>query len=210
MITRRTAGAALLIYAVATFAANTIIAAPGGTYSAKGVARYTSSGHYGIAFAAAYLGCLGAVALLPFVLGMRAEIGRLGDLAWGLGVAAATTGVIGWFIAGGVDVAMAEGGTVVKAGVTSPTVYALTEIGNLLSWCAPALFIGGVALLLSRAKSLPRWVRVFSAVAGVCGILAPFFFTYFIYLLWTLVLGLILVARHATPTSAAQVQASLV
>ena len=136
------------------------------------------------------------MALLPFVLGVRAEIGRLGELAWGLGVAAATTGVIGWFIAGGVDVAMAEGGTSVRAGVTNPTVYALTEIGNLLSWCAPALFMGVVAILLSRTKSLPRWLRVFSAVAGVCGILAPFFFTYFIYLLWTLVLGVTLVARQ--------------
>ena len=120
MITRRTAGAALLVYAVATFAANSFIAAPGGTYEPTTVARYVSSGHYGIAFAAAYLGCLGALALLPFVLGVRAEIGRLGELAWGLGVAAATTGVIGWFIAGGVDVAMAEGGSAVKAASHEP------------------------------------------------------------------------------------------
>jgi hypothetical protein len=211
MTTRRTAGAALLVYAVATFAANTIIAAPGGEYESKAVSAFVSSGHYAIAFAAAYLGCLGAVALLPFVLGVRTEIGRHGDLAWGLGVAAVTTGVIGWFIAGGVDVAMAEGGTSVHAGVTSPTVYALTEIGNLLSWCAPALFMGVVAILLSQTKSLPRWLRVFSAVAGVCGILAPFFFTFFIYLLWTLVLGLALLAQRATTTSSApQLQPSLV
>jgi hypothetical protein len=211
MIARRTAGAALLVYAVATFAANALIAAPGGEYEPKAVSDYVSSGHYAIAFGAAYLGCLGAVALLPFVLGMRTEIGRLGDLAWGLGVAAATTGVIGWFIAGGVDVAMAEGGTRVHAGVTSPTVYALTEIGNLLSWCAPALFIGVVAILLSRANSLPRWLRVFSAVAGVCGILAPFFFTFFVYLLWTLVLAVTLVLRRVTTTSPVlQPQPSLV
>ena len=137
------------------------------------------------------------MALLPFVLGVRAELGHLGELAWGLGVAAATTGVIGWFISGGVDVAMAEGGSSVRAGVTHPTVYTLTEIGNLVSWCAPALFMGIVAILLSRATSLPRWLRVFSAVAGVCGILAPFFFTFFVYLLWTLVLGITLVSRRA-------------
>ena len=144
-MTRRTAGAALLVYALATFAANSLIAAPGGEYESKTVTDFASSGHYAIAFAAAYIGCLGAVALLPFVLGMRAEIGHLGELAWGLGVAAATAGVIGWFITGGVDVAMAEGGSIVKAGVTNPTVYTLTEIGNLLSWCAPALFMGDVA-----------------------------------------------------------------
>jgi hypothetical protein len=209
MIARRTAGAALLVYAVATFAANTVMAAPGGEYDPNAVANYISSGHYAIAFAAAYLGCLGALALLPFVLGVRAEVGRLGELAWSLGVAAATTGVIGWLIAGGVDVAMAEGGSDVRAAVTNPTIYVLTEIGNLLSWCAPALFMGVVAILLSRAKSLPYWLRVFSLVAGVCGILAAFFFTYFVYLLWTLVLGLTMVARAST-SAAPHVQPSLV
>lgn len=208
MITRRTAGAALLVYASATFVANTFIAAPGGEYEPKLVTDFVSSGHYAGTFAFAYLGCLGAVALLPFVLGVREELGHLGELAWGLGVAAATTGVIGWFISGGVDVAMAEGGSRVKAGVTHPTIYTLTEIGNLVSWCAPALFMGIVAILLSRVASLPGWLRIFSVVAGVCGILAPFFFTFFVYLLWTLVMGVALVAQrtHSTP----QIQPSLV
>lgn len=211
MTTRRTAGAALLTYAVTTFAANTLIAAPGGEYEPKAVSDFISSSHYAIAFTAAYIGCLGAVALLPFVLGVRKEIGHHGDLAWGLGVAAAATGVVGWFVAGGVDVAMAEGGSRVHAGVTNPSVYVFTEIGNLLSWCAPALFIGVVAILLSRTQSFPRWLRVFSAVAGVCGILAPFFFTFFIYLLWTVVLALALLVQRATTTSSApQPQPSLV
>jgi hypothetical protein len=209
MITRRTAGAALLVYTVATFAANAFIAAPGGSYEPKVVTTFVSSGHYAMAYTTAYLGCLGAVALLPFVLGVRAEIGHLGELAWGLGIAAAATGVIGWFITGGVDVAMAEGGSSVHNGVTSPTVYTLTEIGNLVSWCAPALFMGIVAILLSRTASLPRWLRIFSAVAGVCGILAPFFFTYFVYLLWTLVLGFTWVSQRSS-SSAAQAQPSLV
>ena len=198
MITRRTAGVALLLYGVATFVANALIAAPGGQYDPASVAKFVDSGHFPIAFAAAYLGCLGAVAVLPFVLGIRDELGPFSDLAWGLGVAAATTGVIGWFVSAGVDVAMAEGGTTVPAGVPHPVVYTITEIGNLLSWCAPALFIGIVAILLSRVPTLPRWLRIFSAVAGVCGILAPFFFTYFLYLLWTLVLGATLAARRSS------------
>lgn len=197
MITRRTAGAALLLYGVATFAANSLIAAPGGQYEADGVASYVRSGHFPVAFAAAYLGCLGAVAVLPFVLGIRGQLGPASDLAWGLGVAAATTAVIGWFVSAGVDVAMAEGGSTVPAGVPHPVVYTITEIGNLLSWCAPALFIGIIAILLSRVQTLPRWLRVFSAVAGVCGILAPFFFTYFLYLLWTLAFGASLMARRS-------------
>lgn len=208
MITRRTAGAALLLYAVATFVANALIAAPGGQYEAAGVANYVDSGHFPVAFAAAYLGCLGAVSVLPFVLAIRGQLGPWSDLAWGLGVAAATTSVIGWFVSAGVDVAMAEGGSTVPAGVPHPIVYMITEIGNLLSWCAPALFIGIIAILLSRVQTLPRWLRTFSAVAGVCGILAPFFFTYFIYLLWTLTFAATLMARRSS--SEPQLQKSIV
>lgn len=207
MIARRTAGAALLLYGVATFVANALIDAPGGQYEPGGVVNYVDSGHFPVAFAAAYLGCLGALAVLPFVLGIRDELGPFSDLAWGLGVAAATTGVIGWFVSAGVDVAMAEGGSTVPAGVPHPVVYTITEIGNLLSWCAPALFLGVVAILLSRAPTLPRWLRIFSAVAGVCGILAPFFFTFFLYLLWTLVFGTTLVTRRTS--SARQPQESI-
>ncbi len=54
----------------------------------------------------------------------------------------------------------------------------------------------------------PRWLRIFSAVAGVCGILAPFCFTFFAYRLWTLVCGVTLVTRR-TP-SARRPQESLV
>jgi hypothetical protein len=208
MITRRTAGFALLLYGLATFAANTFIAAPGGQYEPAGVSNYVDSGHFALAFAAAYVGCLGAVAVLPFVLGIRDELGAHGDLAWGLGVGAATTGVIGWFISAGVDVAMAEGGSAVPAGVPHPVVYTITEIGNLVSWCAPALFVGIVAILVSRVPTLPRWLRIFSTVAGVCGILAPFFFTFFLYLVWVLVFGVALVAKRTMPV--AQPRASLV
>lgn len=195
MITRRTAGAALMLYGVATLTANALIAAPGGQYEPAGVDSFLAKAHFPVAFAGAYLGCMASVALLPFVLGIRREVGHLGDLAWGLGVAAATTGVVGWFISAGVDVAMAEGGSTVQNGVPHPVVFTITEIGNLVSWCAPALFVGLVAILLSRVTTLPRWLRVFTAVAGVCGILAPFFFTFFVYLLWTLVFGATLVTR---------------
>ncbi len=200
MTTRRTAGFALLLYGVATFVATALIGAPGGQYEPAKVTAFVDSGHFALAFAAAYVGCLGAVAVLPFVLGIRSELGSRGDLAWGLGVAAATTGVVGWFISAGVDVAMAEGGTVVPAGVPHPVVYTITEIGNLVSWCAPALFVGIVAILLSRVPTLPRWLRIFSVVAGVCGILAPLFFTFFLYLVWVLVLGAVL-ATKSTPVA---------
>lgn len=196
MISHRAAGTALLVYGVGTFVANALISAPGGEYDVRSVSAYTAEGHRPLAFAAAYLGCVAALAVLPFVLGVRAHLASVADLGWGLAVGAATTGVIGWFVAGGVDVAMAEGGLAVVGGVPPSAVYTFTEIGNLLAWCAPALFVGVIALLLSRIEVLPRWLRIFSVVAGVCGILAPFFFTYFVFLLWVLTFGAVLVTRE--------------
>jgi hypothetical protein len=75
--------------------------------------------------------------------------------------------------------------------------HTIGEIAGLLAGCAPAFCIGVVALLMTRTP-LPGWLRAFTAVAGVCGILAPLYFTFFVYLLWTLVCGAAL-ARSRTP-----------
>ena len=46
--------------------------------------------------------------------------------------------------------------------------------------------------MLAARSTLPGWLRAFSAVAGVCGILAPLFFTYFVFTLWTIAAGITL------------------
>jgi hypothetical protein len=107
---------------------------------------------------------------------------------------------VGAFVAGGVDVAMAEGHASIRSGVSAPVVYTLTEIGNLLAVCGPALCMGVAALALAVRGPLPTWLRVFSAIAGVCGVLAPYFFTYFVFLLWAVVAGLTLAARRTDHT----------
>ena len=83
--------------------------------------------------------------------------------------------------------AMAEGGPTVQTGITHPAVYVLTEIGNLMAVCAPPCSSGSRSC--SPCGALPGWLRVASVVAGICGILAPLFFTYFVFVLWTLVFG---------------------
>jgi hypothetical protein len=118
---------------------------------------------------------------------------RSGDLLWGLSVAAMSISVVGWFVDGGLVVAMAEGGHTVQVGTPDPIVYVITETGNLLAVCAPAFFIGVAAIVLAMRGSLPGWLRVFSVVAGICGILAPGFFTLFVFVLWTFVFGVKLI-----------------
>jgi hypothetical protein len=178
--------------------------APGGEYATSGVPHYVSSGHWPAAFAVAYLGAMAALGLGVFGHGLRTSDGlvghALGDLCWALAIAGTTLSVGGFFVAAGVDVAMAEGGHTVQAGVPHPIVYTLTEIGNLLLVCAPAFFAGVIAMVLAARSTLPTWLRVFSGVAGVCGILAPFYVTYFVFVLWVLVAGVaLLVSSRRVP-----------
>ena len=119
---------------------------------------------------------------------------------WGLSIPAVATGVVGWFIGAGVVVATAEGGPDITAGIPLPVAHTIGEIAGLLGGCAPALFIGVVAIMLWRTD-LPLWLRGFSVVAGVCGILAPLFFTLFVFVLWTLVCGVSLMRLQSSPAT---------
>ena len=192
MNNRQAGGTALLVYGLATsFAFMTN--APGGDYVESNVAQFIAPGRMWTAFGLAYLGILGALAALVFGHYIRDEVGSARGLFSGLAVAATATSLVGWFLTGGVAVAMAEGGPAVRGAVPHPVVYTLTEVGNLLAVCAPALCVGVAAFLLAARSALPRWLRVFSVVAGVCGVLAPFYFTYMLFVLWTVVAGVTLV-----------------
>lgn len=206
---RRTGGIALVTYGVVTTLAF-MNSAPGGAYSDSDVVAFISSGHSWAAFALAYLGIIGALAILVLGIHLRDEVGANGpngsvgsggsggsdgsgrDLVGALAVTGAATSLTGWFVTGGIAVAMAEGGAPVRDAIAHPVVYTLGEIGNLLAVCSPALCVGVIAIVLAARAALPRWLRVFSVVAGVCGILAPFFFTYFLFVLWTVVAGVFL------------------
>lgn len=192
---RRIAGLGLVTFGIGTLVSLMAANIPGGDYEPAKVVAYLAPGHAVRTFAIAYLGIASLIGLLAFGQGMRAELGRLGDTAWALSIAALATGVVGWFIGAGVVVATAEGGSAITAGIPLPVAHTIGEIAGLLGGCAPALFIGVVALLMTRVATLPMWLRVFSGVAGLCGILAPLFFTMFVFVLWTLVTGVVLLAR---------------
>jgi hypothetical protein len=201
-----------MTYALATPLAFAAGGAPGGDYTDNLVTSYIGSDHWVLAWLYCYLGAAGAVGLLIFGLRWHSSTGSSGDTLRGLTLAAAAVSVVGWFVDGGVVVSMAEGGRAVQSGVPHPVVYTLTETGNLLAVCAPAFFMGIGAILLATRSPMPRWLKVFSVVAGLCGILAPLFFTYGLYVLWTVVFAGWLLAggRRAAPTAAASREASLV
>ena len=208
MTTRRAAGIALICYALGTLFAFAPYS-PGGDYSDTAVATFVSSGHMWGAFASAYLGVFSALLLLVVGLALRDEVGSLRDAFFALTAVGATTSMVGFFLSGGVAVSMAEGGSVVRTGVPHPVVYTLTETGNLLSVCAPALCVGLASLMFVRRVALPTWLTVFTVVAAVCGVLAPFYFTYLLYLLWALVAGALLALRR-TPAAVTEAHAARV
>ena len=193
----RSAGIGLLVYAVGTTAGFAGAGGPGGSYEPGTVAAYVDPSHYAKSLGFWYLGALAALGLLAFGHGLRRLGGVVGETAWALSVAGVAISVVGAFVGGGLVVALAEGGTAVQQGVPHPVVYTISEIGNLLSLCGPAFFVGAVAILLAARAGLPRWLGVFSVVAGLCGILLPFYFTIPVYLVWTLVFGGRLVAKGA-------------
>ena len=85
MHSTRTGGLALLGYGLLTFIAFADNA-PGGDYTESSVTRFISSGHMWAAFGLAYLGVLGALALLVFGLRIREESGTARNLVTGLAV----------------------------------------------------------------------------------------------------------------------------
>jgi hypothetical protein len=204
MITsRRTAGLGLLAYGLATPIAFMTIGSPGGDYSDATVTNYIAGGHAATAFGLAYLGAFAALGLLAFARRMRHEVGPAGDLLWGLSVAGTAAAVVGWFLVGGVAVAMAEGGSALTT-VPHPVIYLVSQTSNVIAVCASAFLVGVAALILGAKSTLPTPLRVFSCVAGVCGILSPVFFPIFLFWLWAIVAGAWLAAtasRSAAPAA---------
>ncbi|QGF22571.1 hypothetical protein [Raineyella fluvialis] len=81
-----------------------------------------------------------------------------------------------------------------QAGLSHPLTYVLSEMANLLGACGPSIVIGVAALILAIRAPMPTWLRVFSVLASVCGITAPLYFTFYVFVLWCLVLAAWLVA----------------
>lgn len=199
---RRTAGLGLLAYGVGTPLAFMSINAPGGDYDSGMVSSYTSSSHWVTAFALAYLGAFTTLGLLPFAARMRSELRSGGDAFWGLTVAGVAAGVIGWFLLGGLAVVFAEGGSALRS-LPHTVVYALGELGVLVTACASAFLVGSAALVLAARAPLPTALRVLTVLAGVCGLLAAFYFTMFLYWIWAIGFGawvLVTEARDSRPT----------
>jgi hypothetical protein len=186
---RRTAGLGLLAYGIGTPVAFMTIGAPGGDYEDSIVTSYIAGGHRATAFALAYLGVFATLGLLPFASRMRSELRSGGEIFWGLTVGGTAASVIGWFLLGGIPVVFGEGGSAL-AGLPHDVVYALSELGILVTVGAGSFLVGAGALVMGARASLPGALRVACLAGGVCGILAAFFFPLFLFWLWAIGFGM--------------------
>lgn len=101
--------------------------------------------------------------------------GLAADTFWGLGIA----------------VACAEGGTSDHhVAVSAPTIYLIGEFASLASLYVPQMLAGAAPLILARRlDALPGWLRAFTYLAAVCGIVSPLWLPSLIFLVWGVTFG---------------------
>jgi hypothetical protein len=205
------AGAGAIAFGVLTFLAFVVANPPGSTYKASDVERYLATGHRVSVIVAMYLGWLGVLGLICLLAHLRGYLGGVsGDsitrsVFWGAGIAAAASFALGWSVDGGQIIAHLEGG---KSLAVSPQVtHLISEVGSVLfifGSGSALLGFGLIALALGSQQTLPRWLRWTTLVAGVCGVAGPAFFTFYLVLVWSIVVGgwLLLAGRVSSAETA--------
>lgn len=201
-----TAGIGALAFGLLTLVATFVANAPGGSYSASAVARFTTKSHSVVVLVVFHLALVGIAGLLVALAHFRARIestlgdSRLAAVVWSLGIAAAASFGAGWAIVGGESVARLERGG--SAAVPASVTYLASEIGAVFIFGAGAILLGLAlfAYAVRAAATLPAWLRWSAAVAGIAGIAGLAFFPAFLFMLWWIVAGawLIVSGRRAT------------
>lgn len=197
--TRRAAGLAGIAFPVLLLAAFFISSPPGGEYSSGDIAKFVDSDHRPAVFVSVYLGLLAVVALIGLLARLQDSIREAlkpgaGRFFWGTAVAGAGAMAIGWMLLVTVPVATGYAGTALA--LDPHLVYTLCEAGWIVMFGAGGILIGVALLVLAFASrgSLPVWLTVATGVGGVAGVSAVAWFPFFLLLIWSLVVGVWLIA----------------
>ncbi len=199
-LTRKATGAGLggIAFSVFTLAAVQVSNAPGGSYSASGVAAYLSRGHRIPEIIVFHLALLGLLGLIVLLAQLREAVGAAGNLraaqvVWGTGVASVASFAIGWGIVGGQVVAHLEGGRAIS--VSPAVTYLFSEIGVVFIFGCGAILPGFalIVLMLNSGGILPTWLRSLTLVCGIAGVAGLAYFTFFVLMLWGIGMGVWLV-----------------
>ena len=204
------AGFGALAFSVLTFTAMILANSPGGAYEESTVTEYLAKGHFPVVLLALCLGLLGVVGLLCLLSYLRELMGTGGDaqqpgnVFWGTGVASAACFAVGWGFVAGQPVAHAEAGSVLAI---PPTItHLISETGGsvMIFGSGPMLLGLALAVLFLKPRALPTWLRWLTLVAAIAAFAGLAYFTFFLVLIWGVVLGVWLLIsgsrRQATPS----------
>ena len=202
------AGVGSIAFGILTIVAVFVANAPGGNYSASSVTDYLAHGHRVAAIVVTQLALLGILGLICLLAQLRETISvepvstRAGTIVWGAGLAAAAAFTIGWGVLSGQVIAHLEGGHPIV--IPPPVTYLISEIGVVFIFGCGAVLLGIalIVLMLNSRTTLPTWLRRLTLFAGVCGIAGLAYFTFFILMIWSIVIGVWYVASSRNPQHA--------
>jgi hypothetical protein len=178
------------------------------------VAYFASHSHRAQGIAGFFVFLAGVLLLLVFLSSLRERLvdreggsGRLGSLAFGAGIGAATLWVVSMLLANATTFSASEGHFRVD-----PNTFRLLGDTAYYGWIA-ALAVGAVVVWATSAVALrtgvlPGWFAIVGVVAGVSMLFGYFFFPFFAWWIWVVLASVLLVRRPTAMRRAALEHAS--
>jgi hypothetical protein len=199
---RRIAGVGGIVFAVALVAGFTLYGPKGGQYSAAEIAAFVAQSSSGLAVSAVLFGVsiIGLLLMLAYLSGTSVEEGPYRRMAWGMSVAAGASILIGWGLYLAPPIAAHSGGPAIDPGIS----YAVIGAGFAVLFGVGGMLLGITLVSIAIGGSAaPTWVRGFSGLAGLSGLLSwPFLLAsswspnqwlpvpFYLVILWAFVIGL--------------------
>ncbi|SRR6266576_1758263 len=190
-------GVGAIGFAVLTFVAISFVNWPGGGYSESIAKNYVAPGNLPVALTGTLIGLIGVVGLICLFAYLRQaaeESSSPGSLVpqivWAVGLVGAASFAVGWGLVSAQPLAHVEAG--VDLGVAPTLTYMISEATSAIIF-GPAPMLVGLALIvltIGAGKSLPTWLRWLTLGAGVVALTSLAFFTFFLFLVWSLVIGI--------------------
>lgn len=195
---RRVAGIGGIAFAVFLIVPLSVAGPTGGTYSAASVAAFVEQSLTTIvgSFFMVAISVIGLVVLMAHLSETGFGAGRLGRVAWGTGLIAAASLLIGWVLQFAPSVSLSGGVPAIDPAVSMTFLYA----GYAVFFAAGGMLLGIAILTLAiGGHAAPMWVRAFSALAGLIGLLSIANIPFYPMLLWGLVVGIWLLVSSPRP-----------
>jgi hypothetical protein len=190
------AGVGAIGFAVLTFVAIFFVNWPGGGYSESIAKIYVAPGNLPVALIGTLIGLIGVVGLICLFAYLRqaaeessSPSSLVPQIVWAVGLVGAASFAVGWGLVSAQPLAHVEAG--VDLGVAPTLTYMISEATSAIIF-GPAPMLVGLALIvltIGAGKSLPAWLRWLTLGAGVVALTSLAFFTFFLFLVWSIVIG---------------------